>query len=575
MNPRAKAAVGDCYAPEQGPGTTGVILASGRVQGEQFFLHCPPRLVSFAEALDLGYRGRVSAFVSFSMQSGLHIHRDSAPASDGPPAMPRAVERFDPKQIARAAAESAAARVSAEGRLRLDPLTALMEIHEFLRNNTRVLVFIDGVGTWEPVSDHRPDVLAALQSWVELCRERRSLVVFSGHCISQRLRNLYGTRPGVRTATVGEPSEAEILDWMVTSEFGTAPVAYDPGSSLLVAAYLRRTAALPGNGLSTIRHLADAPHFLDRDWLKSRGAVALDPRDVDVDGLGQWLSANLVGQDRACLQVVNMAKRLRAGLPHPPHRPLWSAIFAGPAGVGKTELARCTSRFLYGTERLCLISCTEYQQEHELAKLLGAPPGYVGYGEPTLLQQFLGRHQAGVIVFDEVEKAHSNVHKALMGILEEASITTPAGDVLRFESCVVVGTTNAGAAQIQQLLARQPDASREQIERIYEAVLVEQFSAPVIRRFDRSIPFDFLQPDALAAVARIQVRRYLEETKAGGLACEIRWGENLIARIVASSDPLLGGGQIRNVTRQLVGDLLLEQLSENRDRKLIDLDQCC
>ena len=557
MNPRL-AAVCKGWDPARANSPTGVVLASGRTD-DLFFLHAPARLVPLREGLEETSRSKVDRFVSYSQVDGL---RETGSAvrkarADGQPA-----PAFSPARAAREAALRAAERVAAVGRFRTEPPEALMEIDAALRGGERVLALVDGVGVWEAVSELRPDVLAALQSWLELCRRSGSLVVFAGHRLSERLRGLFAGRPGVREHSVTGPTEEEIADWMVTREISTGTPRYSAHTLPHLTGFLRGVAALPGNGLITLAgSLSSTERTLDTRWLKEQGADAVDPADVDVDGLRDHLAASFIGQLAAREAVLSMAGRVRLrGLSARRQRPIWRALFAGPAGVGKTELAKVLSRFFFANDRCCMVACTEFQQEHDVARLLGAPPGYIGYGEPGVLGEFLSARRAGVVLFDEFEKAHPAVHRAVMGILEEGTLTTGDGTVLRFQDCIVIATTNEGSAEVACLREQLPNASPEQFSKAYEEALLRRFHDYGLRRFDARVVFDPLTADELGKVAELHIARRVADDRADfGLDAEVTWSASLVRTVLAQADPRLGAGEVRNVVEQLVGERLAER----------------
>ncbi|MDO9016911.1 MAG: AAA family ATPase [Deltaproteobacteria bacterium] len=564
MNPRIEALCGG-WDPARASDPVALVLATGRTD-DRFFLHAPARLETLRDALEQTCRGAVRRFVSYSQTDGLRDtgrREGTAEGADAP------AGGTDPRDIARAAARAAAARVGATGRLRFDPLGALLEVDAALREGVGVLALIEGVGVWEPVSEDRPDVLAAMQGWIDLCRSRGSRVVFAGHRPSERLRRLFAGRPGVREVTVGGPPREEITDWLVTSEVNRGRPECPPLALGRVADYLRGVGELPGNGLATIaRSLGGERGPLDAAWLKSQGAVSVDPADVDVEGMRAHLESNIIGQRPARAAVLRMAEGVRMrGLGSERRRPIWRALFAGPAGVGKTELAKVLSRFFYESERCCLIACTEFQQEHEVAKLLGAPPGYVGYGDPGMLREFLARNRAGVLIFDEFEKAHETLHKAVMGLLEEGTLTTGDGSTLRFHDCIVIATTNEGSDAAARLREERPEASPEEQARVYEEALLRRFRDYGLRRFDARIVFEPLGEEELAQVAAVHIARRIElERTQHAFDAEAHWGPALVRAVLREADPRLGAGEIRNVVDRVVGDLLVERYYRLRPR---------
>lgn len=573
MSIRIARAITDHFDPVQGS-TTSLVIVSGHV--DDVFYHArPPAVLTLKDSLHRCYLGRAETFITYNQIDGLRISGEPATSSErqnaeGPP------QPFDPRAVAVAAARAAAARIETSGRFQLDPHSALMEIHGVLKARERTVTVIEGIDVWEPVSERRVDVVAAMQAWIQLARLKRSLIVFAGRQPSQRLTQFFSGRPGVREVVVPGPAEEEIADWLVAQEFTAGRRAYAPIAFSRVVSYLSGVGGLPGNGLLTlIPELTRLAVPLDDAWLKARGAVHVDPADVDVAGFSAYLESNFVGQEKAKQSVLSMAEGVRVrGLQAGRRRPIWRGLFAGPAGVGKTELAKITSRFFYGVDDCCLVACTEFKEQHEVAKLLGAPPGYVGYGTPGQLQAFLARQRAGVIVFDEFEKAHPAVREAVMGILEEGTLTTGDGQLLRFDTCIIIATTNAGSRDAGEVLLRHPDATAEQVSAIYEDALFREFRDYVLRRFDDRIVFQPLSQAERAEVARIHIRRYLQSLRTeNDYQAEVRWGEPLVARVLERADPRLGGGEVRNAVERVVGDLLLERYFRLRPLPgLVDLD---
>ncbi len=214
------------------------------------------------------------------------------------------------------------------------------------------------------------------------------------------------------------------------------------------------------------------------------------------------LHERVVGQEEAVRAVANAVRRSRSGL-QDPNRPIGSFIFLGPTGVGKTELARALAEFLFDDERAMIrLDMSEYQERHTVARMIGAPPGYVGYEEGGQLTEAVRRHPYSVILFDEIEKAHPEVFNLLLQILDEGRLTDGKGRTVNFKNTVVIMTSNIGSQWINE-----PGLSREEMrERVMEA-LRQRFRPEFLNRVDEIILFHPLTREQLGQIVDIQVRR--------------------------------------------------------------------
>ena len=213
----------------------------------------------------------------------------------------------------------------------------------------------------------------------------------------------------------------------------------------------------------------------------------------------QGLHERVVGQDEAVRVVSNAVRRSRAGL-QDPNRPIGSFIFLGPTGVGKTELARALAEFLFDDERAMIrIDMSEYQEKHTVSRLVGAPPGYVGYEEGGQLTEAVRRHPYSVVLFDEIEKAHSEVFNVLLQLLDDGRLTDGQGRTVDFRNTVVIMTSNLG----NQLWEGERSVSREAINR----VLQDHFRPEFLNRIDEIVVFHPLGKQHLAEIVNIQLRR--------------------------------------------------------------------
>ncbi len=211
------------------------------------------------------------------------------------------------------------------------------------------------------------------------------------------------------------------------------------------------------------------------------------------------LHERVIGQDEALSAVSNAVRRARAGL-QDPNRPIGSFIFLGPTGVGKTELARALAEFLFDDEHAMIrIDMSEYQEKHTVSRLIGAPPGYVGYEEGGQLTEAVRRRPYSVVLFDEIEKAHAEVFNVLLQLLDDGRLTDGQGRTVDFRNTVVIMTSNLG----NQLWEGGHKVTRDEITRVLQA----HFRPEFLNRIDEIVVFHPLQRDQLAAIVGIQLRR--------------------------------------------------------------------
>ena len=213
------------------------------------------------------------------------------------------------------------------------------------------------------------------------------------------------------------------------------------------------------------------------------------------------LARRVVGQTEAITAVANAVRRARAGL-QDPNRPLGSFIFLGPTGVGKTELARSLAHFLFDTEKAMIrIDMSEFMEKHSVSRLIGAPPGYVGYEEGGYLTEAVRRRPYSVILFDEIEKAHPDVFNVLLQILDDGRLTDGKGRTVDFKNTILVMTSNLGGQLIMEL----GESRRAEMQTQIDAILHAQFRPEFLNRIDEIIIFHSLGKEHLARIIDIQV----------------------------------------------------------------------
>ncbi len=226
--------------------------------------------------------------------------------------------------------------------------------------------------------------------------------------------------------------------------------------------------------------------------------------------LDKELHKRVIGQDEAVDAVAQAVVRARSGLKDP-NRPIGSFIFLGPTGVGKTELARALAEFMFDDEKAMIrIDMSEYQEKHTVARLLGAPPGYIGYEEGGQLTEAVRRRPYCVILFDEIEKAHSDVFNVLLQLLDDGRLTDGQGRTVDFKNTVVIMTSNIGS---QKILQYQGSFVGEVYDRMKDAVTEEMrkhFRPEFLNRVDEIIVFHALSEKHLKEIVDIQLQRLLK-----------------------------------------------------------------
>jgi ATP-dependent Clp protease ATP-binding subunit ClpB len=215
------------------------------------------------------------------------------------------------------------------------------------------------------------------------------------------------------------------------------------------------------------------------------------------------LRQRVVGQQVAIVAVADAVRRARAGL-QDPHRPIGSFLFLGPTGVGKTELCKALAEFLFDDEQAMIrIDMSEYMEKHSVARLIGAPPGYVGYEEGGTLTEAVRRRPYQVILFDEIEKAHSDVFNILLQVLDDGRLTDGQGHTVDFRNTIIVLTSNLGSEYLAALMEGQPaEAAREQVMEVVRRAFRPEF----LNRLDEIILFNRLGRDEMKKIVDIQLK---------------------------------------------------------------------
>jgi ATP-dependent Clp protease ATP-binding subunit ClpB len=281
------------------------------------------------------------------------------------------------------------------------------------------------------------------------------------------------------------------------------------------------------------------------------------------------LAKRVIGQTEAISAVSNAVRRARSGL-QDPNRPIGSFIFMGPTGVGKTELAKALAVFLFDDEQAIVrVDMSEYMERHAVARLIGAPPGYVGYEEGGYLTEAIRRRPYAVVLFDEIEKAHPEVFNVLLQILDDGRMTDGHGRTVDFKNTIVIMTSNVGSQHIQELGA----SNREELQERVTQALRAQFKPEFLNRIDETIIFHNLTRDQIGEIVKIQMERLklrlaekdislsLTDAAAGFLAGE-------------GYDPVYGARPLkRAIQKHVENTLSLEMLKGNvKDGDMVAVD---
>jgi len=268
----------------------------------------------------------------------------------------------------------------------------------------------------------------------------------------------------------------------------------------------------------------------------------------------QLLHLRVIGQNEAVTAVANAVRRSRAGLADP-NRPSGSFLFLGPTGVGKTELCKALAEFLFDSEdALVRIDMSEFMEKHAVARLIGAPPGYVGYEEGGYLTEAVRRKPYSVVLLDEVEKAHADVFNILLQVLEDGRLTDSHGRTVDFRNTVVVMTSNLGAVRIQELAGDKEAQRTAALD-----ALAAHFRPEFINRIDELVVFEPLAWEQIAGIARIQLDRLCKRLAERDLTLECS-AEVLDKLILGGYDPIYGARPLKRAIQRDLENPLAEQI---------------
>ena len=269
------------------------------------------------------------------------------------------------------------------------------------------------------------------------------------------------------------------------------------------------------------------------------------------------LALRVVGQEKAIGAVANAVRRARSGL-QDPNRPIGSFIFMGPTGVGKTELARALAQFLFDDEQYMVrVDMSEYMEKHSVARLIGAPPGYVGYEEGGYLTEAIRRHPYSVVLFDEIEKAHADVFNALLQILDDGRMTDGKGRTVDFKNTVLIMTSNVGSQFIQEMGGKDSGETEKRVMDLLRATFKPEF----LNRIDDIVMFNTLGPEEIKEIVGIQIGLLSKRLQANKITLKLTdRAEEFLAN--TGFDPVYGARPLKRAIQRYIQDPLAVKILE-------------
>ena len=283
------------------------------------------------------------------------------------------------------------------------------------------------------------------------------------------------------------------------------------------------------------------------------------------------LHHRVIGQDEAIQAVADAVRRSRAGL-QDPRRPIGSFIFLGTTGVGKTELAKALAEYLFDDESLMTrIDMSEYQEKHSVSRLIGAPPGYVGYDEGGQLTEAVRRKPYSVVLFDEIEKAHPDVFNILLQVLDDGRLTDNKGRTVNFKNTIIIMTSNLGSAYIQSQFEKITEANRNQVVEETKNEVMNMLKKTIrpefLNRIDETIMFLPLNKTEIEQIVRLQINGIKHMLEENGVTLQMT-DEAVDFIATAGYDPEFGARPVkRAIQRYLLNDLSKKLLSQEVDRE--------
>lgn len=271
------------------------------------------------------------------------------------------------------------------------------------------------------------------------------------------------------------------------------------------------------------------------------------------------LKKRVIGQDQALIAIANAVRRSRSGL-QDPNRPIGSFLFLGPTGVGKTELSKALAEFIFDDDAALLrVDMSEYMEKHSVARLIGAPPGYVGYEQGGILTETVRRRPYQVILFDEVEKAHSDIFNILLQVLDDGRLTDSLGNIVNFTNTIIILTSNLGSSAKTTELAN--DDVKMEKNRIMQQVK-SHFRPEFLNRLDEMIIFNKLSSDLMVDIVNVQLLRLIKRLKNKNISLELDDSAKKYLAI-KGYDPNYGARPLKRVIQRDIENILAQKILKN------------
>ena len=298
--------------------------------------------------------------------------------------------------------------------------------------------------------------------------------------------------------------------------------------------------------------------------------------------LEETLHNRVIGQDEAVKSIAKAIRRGRVGLKDP-KRPVGSFIFLGPTGVGKTELCKALAEAMFGDEKAMIrVDMSEFMEKHSVSKLVGSPPGYVGYDEGGQLTEKVRRKQYSVLLFDEIEKAHPDIFNILLQILEDGRLTDSQGRVVDFRNTIIIMTSNVGARTITEPKRLGFSVGNDESAKNYEDMkknvmgeLKKTFRPEFLNRIDDIIVFHPLTEDNIKEIVKLMLGVLIKRLEQNEVTLEV--SEEAMTYIAKKGfDPIFGARPLRRAIQSMIEDMLAEEMLEGKikagDRVRVDIE---
>jgi len=577
--------LGKLYSPTKRLMQAGILRLDGFI-GDQFFYDSVHPAIELPELLAEHFHGRVDAFAWYTLSQGLIYEFDHITPSEPttPSVNVSAPVPIDPRDPMAAFRQAQQQRVVQSGRrgggkYANNPWEAVRTIDEQLRGHRDkriVVLFQDTIWDFPGSKPENQELVPRVREWAKICLGSH-LVIFAGDPLPQWTHH-YLSGSGIRDLSITGPTTDEIKARLVLASLEQDQDVVDWNMLDDAAHFFQERHTHPTTGyrafvVQYITHRNDRVY--DTEFLKRNQTAknVYDYSQIDVTAFEQYLTEHVIGQEEAKRWAITQVRRLqKQGMPAKRKKPIpiIRKLFAGPSGVGKTEIAKVMCKFIFQRDPL-IIPFTSHTQEHDVAKLIGAPPGYVGYGQPTDLSRYLQEQPYGLIVLDEFERGHRKVQEFFMNVLQEGFETIPGVARFEFGNTVIIATSNAGKA-----IDEQPNAERissEERRQFYEDAIRAACDAALLRRLDGWIIFERLNDQDRLDVARLYIGLFVKNARSERELPDFAANatDAFFQRLLSQCPKIMGAGKIEVAVNQVM-DCVLDVYYDTQPTGAIQLD---